>query len=116
MATKVPHLWIVCAEPLTDRDERVIVSITSDGAHISDRSCPVEAGDHAFIRHRSFALFRKSRVVTIADMRAWQKNGYIKAEAAAAAPLITRIRNAALVSPYTPRDVQQAIRDCTWSL
>ncbi len=109
------HLWVVCAEPLSNPDERVIVSITSDGPHVSDRSCPLEEGEHDFFKHRSFALFRKARVVTETDLMVWLSRGYLTLKAALDAPLIERIRLGALESPYTPRAVQVAIRDCTWT-
>jgi len=108
------HLWVVCAEPLSDLDERVIVSVTSDGPHISDRSCPLEPGEHDFIKHRSFVLFRKARVVTVGDMTAWQSRGYLSPKAALEPDIANRIREAALISPYTPRAVRAAIRDCGW--
>jgi hypothetical protein len=108
------HLWVVCAEPLPDPEERVIVSVTSDAPHVSDRSCPLEAGEHDFIKHRSFVLFRKARIVTEADLAVWLSRGYLTPKAAVASALIERIREAAISSPYTPRAVQAAIRNCGW--
>jgi hypothetical protein len=114
-STAVPHLWIVCAEPDEYPDERVIVSITSDGPYIRDRSCQLNPGDHGFIKHTSYALFAKAKVVTVGDLKAWMTRGNLELKDAASPQLLERIRVAAMASPYTPRTVKAAIRDCWWT-
>jgi hypothetical protein len=116
LASTIPHLWVVFASPASDPDERAIVSVTSDGQHISDRSCPLNKGDHQAIDHLSFALFRKARVVTERDLAAWHANNYVVPEPAVGGVIVDRIRQAALQSPFTPRNVQAAVRDCLWVL
>src|SRR5438876_5760025 len=115
MATDVPHLWIVFAAPAYEPDERAIVSVTSDGTHINDRSCPLDAGDHPTIRHLSFALYRKARIITVSDLDAWLANNYATPSPPIAPSVTVRIRAGALQSPFTPRDVQEAVRTCRWT-
>jgi hypothetical protein len=105
-----PHLWIVCAENPEDADERVIFSITSDGPHVSDRSCELKPGDHEFIKHDSVVLFRKGAIVTVGTLQGWMNRGNILLKEAASAPLVQRICNAALESQFTPRDVKAILR------
>jgi hypothetical protein len=112
--TKVPHLWFVIAAPHHDSDERVIVNLTSDGAHVTDRSCELSPGDHEFISHPSFVLFRRATITTISALTSLLARGEIEARPAAKPALIDRIREAALQSPNVGRNVKPAIRDCWW--
>ena len=114
IATTVPHIWVVFAAPNTEPDERAIVSVTSDGPHISDRSCAFGSGDHQSIKHLSYALYRKARIITVNDLTAWLANSYASATTPMAPDVIDRIRSGALQSPFTPRDVQAAVRSCKW--
>ena len=113
--TDVAHLWIVCAQPHHEPDERVIVSVTSDGEHVTDRSCELAEGDHEFIKHRSFVVFRKASIVTVGDLQSWVSRGNVDVKPAASPALVDRIREAALHSPFVGRRVQAAIRDCWWT-
>jgi hypothetical protein len=113
--TKVPHLWFVIAAPHHEPDDRVIVSITSDGPHIVDRSCELAPSDHEFITHRSFVLFRKASITTISALSSLTARGEIQVKPAAKPALIDRIREAALQSAYVGRNVKPAIRDCWWT-
>jgi hypothetical protein len=109
------HLWIVCAEPYSDPDERVIVSVVTDLPHIRDRSCELKPGDHEFIKRDSLVFFQKSKVVTVNDLNAWTKRGNLVVKPVASPALISRIRGAAILSLYTPRHVKSAIQDCEWT-
>jgi len=113
--TSVAHLWILIAQPHPEPDERVIVSVTSDGPHVTDRACELAPGDHEFIKHRSFVVFRKASIVTVGDLQSWASRGNVNVKAAASPALVDRIREEALRSPFTSRRVQAAIRDCWWT-
>jgi hypothetical protein len=105
---------VVCAQPGSDPDERVIISITSDGEHIKDRSCEVAEGDHDFIKHRSYVLFRKAAIVTVGDLSAWKARGNLVIKTDMSAAVVDRIRHAALRSIYVSNDVKDCIDDCSW--
>ncbi len=114
--TKVPHLWFVIAAPHHEPDERVIVNVTSDGEHITDQSCELAPGDHEFITHSSFVLFRRASITTIGALTSLMARAEIEVKPAGKPALIDRIREAALQSPYVARTVKPAIRDCWWTL
>ncbi len=108
--SETPHLWIVCFENPEDADERVVFSVTSDGPHVSDRSCELKVGDHEFIQHDSVVLFRKGAIVTVGTLQGWTNRGNIVIKDPASAALVERIRKAALESQFTPRDVKAVLR------
>jgi len=107
---------VVCAQPHSDPDERVIINITSDGEHIKDRSCELAEGDHEFIKHRSYVLFRKAAIITVGDLTAWRSRGNLDVKRDMSPAIVDRIRAAALESDFVARDVKAAIRDCWWTL
>lgn len=109
----IAHLWVVCAKP--DEGERVIVSVTSDGPHITDRACEIKAGEHEFVKHPSLAVFRKAKIVTVGDLTSWEARGNFRVKQPASDQLVSKLREGALDSKFTPRDVKQAIRECWWS-
>ncbi len=108
------HLWIVCAEPDTDHYNRVIVPIVSDVPHMRDRSCEIKEGEHDFIKHESLVLYQKSDVVTTGTLKSWLQRGELQIKQFCSDGLTVRVRQGALISPYTPRYIKEAIEDCLW--
>jgi hypothetical protein len=104
----------VCAEPDSDRYQRVIVSVTTDKPYLKDRACALTPADHDFIKHDSLVLYQKSALVTSGEMNRWLSRGEIQTKRPCADSVITRIRAGALASPFTPQQVKDAIRDCSW--
>jgi hypothetical protein len=108
------HLWIVVAQPDADHYNRVIVPIVSDKPHVRDRTCPLKPGEHEFIKHESLVLYQKSDVVTSGTLKSWLQRGELQIRLFCDDDLVDRVRHGALMSPYTPRYVKEAINDCSW--
>jgi hypothetical protein len=73
------HLWIVLAvyQPdLSYEDWVLIVSITTlDRAKFVDSACIVNAGDHPFISHESFAHYQRMRELELSTLAACVTSG-----------------------------------------
>lgn len=55
------HLHIVCTDPCVER-KQLVVSITTWRNNLCDGTCILDRGDHPFVVHRSWVLYRAAKI------------------------------------------------------
>jgi hypothetical protein len=61
------HLHIVCTEPCS-KGQQLLVSVTTWTNSLCDDACILDVGDHPFIRHKSWVMYRKARLELADDL------------------------------------------------
>lgn len=57
------HLWVVTSDPFQNPAKVLIVNLTTvRGGHFEDLSCIFEAGEHHWIKNKSYVAFDSARV------------------------------------------------------
>lgn len=107
-----PHLWFICTE--ADADGNVVAISVSTVRANAETTCVLDVGDHPFVHHESSMVYRLATLVSVSELAKKRKIGSHKVRPDATPALLKRIREGALVSPMTPRNVKRAIRECPW--
>jgi len=68
------HLFVICTKQSPDK-ELLLVSISRWKATYCDSTCLLGAGDHPFIKSKSFVEYRKARIETTSTITAGIKQG-----------------------------------------
>src|SRR5438132_12029011 len=107
------HLYIVLPRVSGD-DEIVVANVTSDGDNIKDRTCVLQPGDHPFVKRQSVIFYQRAKIITAKTLNGWIGRGMVEPKDSASNPLMDRIRQGALDSPFTPNVAKRLVRDCHW--
>jgi len=99
------HLWIVVA--LSANDEAVMFNVTTVRAGC-DLTCPVNVGDHPFVKHDSVIAYGRGQIITPTIFEALQRAG-CTIQPSASADLVKRIREGPMKSRFTSQKLQVAI-------
>lgn len=103
------HLRIVITNP-DENNEQVVVSITTDyGYSTQDRSCPIEAGEHSFIKHKSLVDFKRTCIMSFSQIFNGIQKGLLIPKEDVSEDLLKRIQNAAKFSTRINQDVKNII-------
>lgn len=73
------HLWVVISDPCKHAGDFVIVNITTD-VNRAGTDCELNAGDHQWVRHKSYVNFGDARKVNPTEgtkISAYMANGTI---------------------------------------
>ena len=91
------HLWIVLSDPATDRDNIVVVNVTSYHAevHQEHAQCVLVQADHSFIKHKSVVRFEDCLVVAEADYEVLVRGNQMTPHRACSAALLKKVRKEA---------------------
>ena len=109
-----PHLWIVLSDPNLDNDRIVIVDITTwrDRAiFLNDASCIVEAGEHPFVKKKSYVFYREARITSQSDMEKCIAVGLMTPQEDCRPELLERVLVGASQSPQTPIKIIGVLED-----
>ncbi len=112
-ATTPPHLWIVCSNPNANGDV-VIVNLTKLHAGTIDDTCVLQRGDHPFVSTDTAVRYQSADVKPVRELEAKIQKGDCKHHQPASDQLMTRIREGAVASDYTPNRVKRAVMTCRW--
>ena len=99
------HLHIVCNDPDANGCV-VIVGITTYTNDLCDQTCVLQSGEHPWLRHLSFVLYRKAEVVSVTALQARIDAGEVIERHDVNAQTFLRIRNGICNSPQTKRKVK----------
>ncbi len=58
------HLWVVISDPQKDPGRVIMVSVTTFEDYKED-VCPIDAGDHPRVTHRSCVAYHEARMTTL---------------------------------------------------
>jgi hypothetical protein len=100
------HLHIVCTDPCS-RGLQLIVSVTSWTNSLCDSACILDEGDHPFIRHRSWVMYRKSRLELAADLDNGVQIGVFVPRQTVAPHIFERVLQGICTSASTPFKIKQ---------
>lgn len=76
----IKHLHIVCTNPCADNCV-LLVPVSSWTNSLCDKSCVLVAGEHEFIKHQSWIMYRNARIAPCADIDAGILSGkFVKKE------------------------------------
>jgi hypothetical protein len=98
---EVPHMFVVMNDPDSDGMclLTMVTSIKSNRSH--DASCILQAGDHSFVRHPSYALFRMAQLSPARHMANMVAKNFYSAMADVTPALYQRIRSGLYASLET---------------
>ena len=97
------HLYFAITDCCVD-DRHLLVSITSipPNGHY-DQTCLISAGEHDFIKHASYTLYRKPEIYSATKISRFVALNYFKVLPSASESLIDRISLGILESDFTPQ-------------
>lgn len=101
------HLWIVAY----DRDGSIIIFNFTTRWPNSDITCPVEVGEHPFVKYPSVISYQHGRLFPPAAVGALLSHGIEKRLDAVSPQLLGRIQEGALRSPFTPQKLKKLMRE-----
>jgi len=105
------HLHVILTDACTN-SQHLLVSITSIKAGISyDDACVIEAGEHAFIGHRSYVYYRRSRQDRAAHLTKCVEGGLFHPRDPVSDALFERICEGIELSRFIPRWVRNYYRE-----
>ena len=99
------HLFVVCSDPCPE-GLQVIAPITSYTNDLCDQTCLLNAHEHRFIRHKSYILYRKSRIEPAIVLAEGVIAGTFRRDVDLNAQTFLRVRNGICKSPQTPRKIK----------
>jgi len=108
------HLFIVLTDPITGKKLVLIASLSSiyDGVPY-DRTCILEAGEHQFIRHRSYIDYSKLTIVEAGKLSKGVQTGVFSNKGPMSEDIVNRIVDGVFVSKRTPREAKVFLQSYT---
>jgi len=99
------HLFVVCTEPC-ENESQLIVPVSTVTNSLCDQTCIIQAHEHGFLRHESFAFYRKSRVEPREALLTGVQNKLFVPHDDMNAQTFLRVFNGICRSPETPRKIK----------
>lgn len=101
------HLHIICCDPLYNAEMGcecvLVVNISSVPSHgVYDKSCTLNVGDHDFIRHQSYLLYRLSVLWRVPPLSNKVDSGEYRIRSDVSDALLTQVINGFSQSEQTP--------------
>jgi hypothetical protein len=85
------HLWVVISDPQRDPERVIMVSVTTFEDYKED-VCPINAGDHPRVTHRSCIAYREARMTPLERLIALRDGNHLSIQAPVSGELLARIR------------------------
>lgn len=86
---------------------QLVVSVSTWTNHYCDGSCILEAADHEFLRHKSWVMYRKTRVESAETLDNGVQTGLFKVKPDMSREVFARVCAGILDSPHTPRKMKR---------
>lgn len=103
------HLFIICTD-ICDKGCHVVVPLTTYVNNLCDDTCAIDRGEHAFVKHKSYILYRKAEIREAAALIAGVANRIMAPHDDMNGQTFLRIKNGLCRSIHTPRKVKKYIR------
>lgn len=103
------HLHIVCTDPC-GTGLQLIVSVSSWTNNLCDGSCILEVGDHGWLTHKSWVMYRKTTTEKATTLVNGLAKGLFKLERSLAPDVFARVCDGILRSAHTPRMMKKYYR------
>ena len=101
------HLHIICNDPCAN-GQVLLVSISSVNPNsIPDETCFLNAGDHRFIKHKSFVKYSKSRLYYADNLLSGLNASKFKLYDPVVEYIFLKIKHGIIRSIHTPRKIKQ---------
>lgn len=100
-----PHLWIVMNDGCSAGQCLVIMISTIYASRPHDPACVLDVGDHDFLDHPSYAVYRLAETPTVARVQALLARGYYKPKEDFPAATFARIAKGIFASDETRRRI-----------
>jgi len=88
------HLWMVISEP-TEDEENILVVNFNTWKPWGDPACVLNAGEHPFIRHRTYVNYRDALVMSRDELAMLLRLNQAAPRAPLSEPLLKKIRERA---------------------
>jgi hypothetical protein len=99
------HLFVVCTDACAE-GRHLLVPIASWTNDLCDATCKLAKGEHPFIAHPSYILYRKARIEAAAALIGGVERGGLSPQAPMNGQTFLRIANGVCRSPHTPRKIK----------
>ena len=99
------HLFILCTDECS-LGRFLLVPVSSWTGTLCDPSCRLAVGDHPFITHPSYILYRYARIEARTALERGVASGAFKVQDPVTGHLLLRIRKGVCASPQTPRKMK----------
>lgn len=99
------HLRVVITDPDNDQNQ-VVVSITTLKYESQDKSCVLKPGEHPFIKDESIVDFRRTMVMSYAQIYNGIKKGVLIKKEDVSDELLSKIQSAASKSKYISEEIK----------
>jgi len=96
------HLFIICTDA-NDQKEHLLVSISKWRNDFCDPTCILEPGCHAFVRHKSWVMYRSATIETSDTLMRGVGEGILQPRDCLDANIYKSVEDGILKSPHTPR-------------
>src|SRR5438132_6013464 len=92
-----PHLWIVLSDPRIDRENVLIVNLTTV-TRLKEQACIIERGEHPWVTHRTCVNYQDAKVVSLEKLYRLKDSGHLRLQDPLSATLLQRVRYTAALS------------------
>lgn len=103
------HLFVVIYEAkIVDKKLKVLLASIETQVAKSDMSCPLNVGDHAFIKHPSHIGYSHCMVMDMSDIQAHLKTGYYRiGDAPFSKAILAKVKAGYAISTRVPRYIKK---------
>jgi hypothetical protein len=99
------HLFVVCTDACKD-GKHLLVPIATWTNDLCDDTCRLTAGEHRFIKHASYILYRKARIEAGVDLVKGVEERVLAPDDPMNGQTFLRIANGVCRSLQTPRKIK----------
>lgn len=103
------HLHIVCTDPCPAGNQ-LIVSVTTWTNNLCDGSCILDEKDHEWLKHKSWVIYRKTRIETAATLVNGEQAGVFVRMEPVTEDVLIRVIEGALNSPQAPLKIKKYLK------
>lgn len=111
LPSKKEHLFFICHDPVYIEDMRkncfLIVNLTSIKPEIPyDNSCVLNIGDHSFIKHPSYVLYRSAEIYGVDNTISKIKNNEIRVLEHCSDEVFSQVINGFKISKHVKKHIK----------
>lgn len=104
------HLFVICNDTCLD-GKNLIVPLATWKNNYCDNTCELLAGNHPFIKVRSYILYRKTRLEAAEDLMQGINNNIITKHSVFSEFYFLKIKNGIVKSKHTPSQFKKYAYD-----
>jgi hypothetical protein len=104
----VEHLWILLTKPDPITQQVIMVNITTERSHSSDKTTVLVEGDHPFIKKPSVVFYADASVIDVRLIEQAISSGVSRTHAKFSSRVLAQIQAGIQTSPMTPKKIKVA--------